>query len=52
LIPNGDKVAVTKENRLQYIYLMSNYKLNKQIKKQSDAFFEGLSEIIDPKWLR
>ena len=52
LIPNGDKIAVTKENRLQYIYLMSNYKLNKQIKKQSDAFFEGLSEIIDPKWLR
>jgi ubiquitin-protein ligase E3 C len=52
LIPNGDKVAVTKENRLQYIYLMSNYKLNRQIKKQSDAFFEGLSEIIDPKWLR
>ncbi|KAI0090858.1 HECT-domain-containing protein [Irpex rosettiformis] len=52
LIPNGDKIAVTKENRLRYIYLMSHYKLNRQIKEQSDAFFEGLSEIIDPKWLR
>ncbi|KAI0685222.1 HECT-domain-containing protein [Cytidiella melzeri] len=52
LMPNGDKIAVTKENRLRYIYLVSNYKLNRQIKKQSDAFFEGLSEIVDPKWLR
>lgn len=52
LIPNGDQVPVTRENRLQYIYLVSHYRLNKQIKRQSDAFFEGLSEMIDPKWLR
>lgn len=52
LIPNGEQVTVNRENRLQYIYLVSHYKLNKQIKKQTDAFFEGLSEMIDPKWLR
>ncbi|EKM53845.1 uncharacterized protein PHACADRAFT_260396 [Phanerochaete carnosa HHB-10118-sp] len=52
LIPNGDQIPVTRENRLQYIYLISHYRLNKQIKRQSDAFFEGLSEMIDPKWLR
>lgn len=52
LIRDGDQIPVTKENRLEYIFLMSNYRLNKQIKQQSDAFFEGLSEIIDPKWLR
>ncbi|KAJ7472758.1 HECT-domain-containing protein [Mycena latifolia] len=44
LIPNGSNIAVTRENRLQYIYL--------QIKLQSEAFFEGLSEIIDHKWLK
>ncbi|KAJ7649720.1 HECT-domain-containing protein [Roridomyces roridus] len=52
LIANGSNIAVTKENRLQYIYLVSHYRLSKQIKAQSEAFFEGLSEIIDSKWLR
>lgn len=52
LIPNGSNIAVTKENRLKYIYLVSHYRLTKQIRRQSDAFFEGLSEMIDPKWLR
>ncbi|KAJ6620089.1 HECT-domain-containing protein [Mycena sp. CBHHK59/15] len=52
LIPNGSNIAVTKENRLQYIYLISHYRLSKQIKLQSEAFFEGLSEMIDPKWLK
>ncbi|KAF9445554.1 HECT-domain-containing protein [Macrolepiota fuliginosa MF-IS2] len=52
LIPDGSETPVTKENRLTYIYLISHYRLSKQIKLQSNAFFEGLSEMIDPKWLR
>ena len=52
LVPNGSNLPVTRENRLQYIYLVAHYRLTKQIKRQSAAFFEGLSEIIDPKWLR
>ncbi|KAJ4475005.1 HECT-domain-containing protein [Lentinula aciculospora] len=52
LIRNGSHIAVTKENRLQYIYLVSHFKLSKQIKLQSEAFFEGLSEMIEPKWIR
>lgn len=52
LIPNGSNIPVTRENRLQYIYLVSHYRLTKQIKKQSEAFFEGLSEMIKPRWLR
>ncbi|KAN0088109.1 hypothetical protein V8E55_006730 [Tylopilus felleus] len=44
LIPDGSNVPVTRENRPQYIYLISHYKLSN--------VFEGLSEIIDPKWLR
>ena len=43
---------MTKENRLTYIYLVSHYRLSKQIKQQSGAFFEGLSQMIDQKWLR
>ncbi|KAK0506657.1 HECT-domain-containing protein [Armillaria luteobubalina] len=52
LIPEGSTTAVTRENRLRYIYFVSHYRLSKQIKLQSEAFFEGLSETIDPKWLR
>ncbi|KAF7312618.1 HECT-domain-containing protein [Mycena indigotica] len=52
LIPNGSNIPVTKENRLQYIYYVSHYRLSRQIKQQSEAFFEGLSEIIDHKWLK
>ncbi|GBE82990.1 HECT-domain-containing protein [Sparassis latifolia] len=52
LIPDGSNIPVTRENRLQYIYLVSHYRLTKQIKLQSEAFFEGLSEMIDSKWLR
>jgi hypothetical protein len=40
LIPD---VTVTRENRLQYIQLVSPYHLSKQIKLQSEAFFEGWS---------
>ncbi|KAJ4469179.1 hypothetical protein C8R41DRAFT_778168 [Lentinula lateritia] len=52
LIRNGSSIAVTKENRLQYIYLVCHFKLSKQIKMQSESFFEGLSEMIEPKWIR
>ncbi|KAJ7089078.1 HECT-domain-containing protein [Mycena epipterygia] len=52
LLPDGNNIAVTKENRLQYIYLISHFRLSRQIKLQSEAFFQGLSEIIDQRWLR
>ena len=52
LLPNGSNIPVTKKNRLQYINLISHYRLTRQIKLQSDAFFEGLTNMIDPKWIR
>ena len=52
LIPNGSNVAVTRENRLQFIQLVSHYRLSEQIKLQSEAFFEGLLEVIDSRLFR
>ncbi|OZJ02434.1 hypothetical protein BZG36_04466 [Bifiguratus adelaidae] len=52
LIPNGRNIPVTNENRIRYIYLMAYYRLNTQIDKQCRAFFRGLSDLIDPRWLR
>ncbi|KAF9234160.1 HECT-domain-containing protein [Melanogaster broomeanus] len=46
LVPNGSNIPVTRDNRLRYIYLISHYKLSKQIKLQSEAFFEGLQKCM------
>ncbi|KAK5669938.1 ubiquitin-protein ligase (E3) [Batrachochytrium dendrobatidis] len=52
LIPNGANISVTKENRIRYIYLVANYRLNTKIAKQCQAFFHGLSDLIHPSWLK
>lgn len=52
LIPRGSEIAVTNDNRMQYIVLVSNYRLNVQIAPQCRAFYSGLFEIINPRWLR
>ncbi|KAI9447283.1 hypothetical protein BJY52DRAFT_1428505 [Lactarius psammicola] len=52
LKPNESNIPVTRDHKLEYILRVSHYRLTKQIKQQSDAFFEGLSNMIDPKWLR
>jgi ubiquitin-protein ligase E3 C len=48
----GNSIPVTRANRLEYIYLVAHHRLTRQIQKQSTAFFEGLSELIEPRWLR
>ncbi|KAL7750716.1 ubiquitin-protein ligase (E3) [Sorochytrium milnesiophthora] len=52
LVPNGKELAVTNDNRIRYIYLVANYKLNVQIARQCAAFFSGLSDLINPRWLQ
>eukprot|EP00092_Neocalanus_flemingeri_P033885 GFUD01036847.1.p1 GENE.GFUD01036847.1~~GFUD01036847.1.p1 ORF type:complete len:1078 (-),score=314.76 GFUD01036847.1:112-3345(-) len=48
----GDEIAVTNENRIEYIHLVADYKLNRQIKQQCNAFRAGLSDVIGMDWLR
>lgn len=52
LVSGGSNIPVTNENRLQYIILMSDHKLNRRIRRQSQAFFSGLRDLINPRWLR
>ncbi|WVQ83300.1 hypothetical protein IAT38_005439 [Cryptococcus sp. DSM 104549] len=52
LVPGGSEISVTAENRHEYIQLVCKYKLDKQIAAQSKAFFIGLSDLVDAKWLR
>ena len=51
LVPNGRNIPVTYQNRLRYIQLVANYRLNVAMKKQTYAFVRGLSDLIDVKWL-
>ena len=52
LKPNGRDIAVTDENRIEYIHLVANYKLNKQINEQVAKFRQGLGDVINLEWLR
>ena len=38
LKPNGSLIPVTNENRIEYIHLVADYKLNRQIRSQCSAF--------------
>ncbi|RVD86712.1 uncharacterized protein DFL_004974 [Arthrobotrys flagrans] len=51
LKPNGSQIPVTSSNKLEYIHLVSRYKLAVQGKQQTNAFLKGLSSIISPRWL-
>ncbi|CAG8486719.1 11388_t:CDS:10, partial [Acaulospora colombiana] len=41
LKPGGSHMIVTNENRIQYLYFMADYRLNKQNKEQTKAFIDG-----------
>jgi hypothetical protein len=50
-VPHGNEVKVNNQNKFRYIYLMADYRLNRRIKAQSDAFIEGFHECVPLKWL-
>ncbi|XP_063962252.1 ubiquitin-protein ligase E3C-like [Lytechinus pictus] len=52
LKPGGSEIPVTASNRIEYIHLMADFRLNKQIRPQILAFRQGLSDVIDLEWLR
>jgi len=51
LIPDGEKIPVTNENRPLYISYVARHRLVVQPYAQTRAFLRGLSMIIDPAWL-
>ncbi|KAF8971628.1 hypothetical protein BGZ46_010256 [Entomortierella lignicola] len=51
LMAGGKDVEVTKENRINYIFKVSDYRLNRQIQDQSKAFIEGFRTIIPLHWI-
>lgn len=51
LKPGGSNITVNSTNRIEYIQLMADYKLNKQIRKHCIAFREGLHNVLPIEWL-
>uniref|UniRef100_A0A6B2EKV0 Ubiquitin-protein ligase E3C n=1 Tax=Phlebotomus kandelakii TaxID=1109342 RepID=A0A6B2EKV0_9DIPT len=51
LKPEGSNIAVSNHNRMEYIHLMADYKLNRQIRPQCLAFREGLQNVIPTEWV-
>jgi hypothetical protein len=52
LVPHGQNIPVTKDNRFKYIYLMMDFKLNRRIIDKLNNFVRGFHSIIPVKWLR
>ncbi|KAF8073723.1 hypothetical protein FPV67DRAFT_1479022 [Lyophyllum atratum] len=46
LKPGGEEVAVTEENKKEYVDSVVAYRISKRVKEQFDAFMEGLLELI------
>lgn len=51
LIPNGDNMTVTNENKLLYINYVARHRLVAQPYAVTRAFLTGLGMIIEPTWL-
>jgi hypothetical protein len=52
LKPEGDLIPVTSDNRIEYIHLVADYKLNRQIRNQCNAFRCGLFHAVSSSFHR
>ena len=52
LIPGGSNINVTNKNKFRYIYMVADFRLNRRIKRQTDAFIRGFHEVIPLQWLQ
>ncbi|GKV29513.1 hypothetical protein SLEP1_g38439 [Rubroshorea leprosula] len=51
LVPGGKNLRVTEDNFIEYIYLVSNHRLNIQIQKQSSHFLRGFLQLMQRNWI-
>jgi len=51
LKPDGANVTVNSNNWIEYIQMMADFKLNRQIREQCQAFRQGLANVLPIEWL-
>ncbi|GLE00956.1 hypothetical protein PINS_up009753 [Pythium insidiosum] len=49
LIPNGRHVAVTDENKMEYVKLVTHHRMATGIRQQIDAFLKGFHQLVPPE---
>ncbi|CAN8066881.1 unnamed protein product [Agarophyton chilense] len=52
LVKNGRNIPVTAANRIEYMHRVANYRMNTQIREQSEAFLRGFSEVVPSHFIR
>lgn len=43
---------MTNNNKVEYVYLMADYKLNQRAKEQTKAFIHGFRTVISEGWIK
>lgn len=51
LLPGGKNMRVTNDNVITFIHLVSNHRLNFQIRQQSSHFLRGFQQLIQKDWI-
>ncbi|XP_002735403.1 E3 ubiquitin-protein ligase Su(dx)-like, partial [Saccoglossus kowalevskii] len=52
LKPGGSEIAVTEENKEEYLSLMTEWRFNRGIEEQTKSFLEGFNEVLPLQWLQ
>ncbi|VDL27227.1 unnamed protein product [Hymenolepis diminuta] len=52
LKPGGKEIKVTEANKVEYLKLMVEWRLNRGVTEQTESFLKGLFEVVDPSWLQ
>jgi ubiquitin-protein ligase E3 B len=52
LRPGGSVIDVVEDNKILYVHLMADFRLNKQLSKQVKALLTGFYNVVYPTWLR
>ncbi len=52
LVPGGRGVAVTDENKINYMHLIARFRMHAQIREQTAAFTRGFRSLVPPDWLQ
>jgi len=51
LRPGGAEMGVTRDNRVEYIFLVAHYRLNVQMRRACDAFLRGFESVVPRTWI-
>ena len=51
LVPGGEAIAVTRENRSEFVLRVAHYRLNSQLRRAVAAFARGFELLVPRQWI-